>query len=118
MLRSPMLAIHDGSLTWRMKNAASRASIWRSRRRAVSAIMRRLLERLAVAADPSARVPAVRIVVRPVHDAPFRIPRELAAEGHGVARLERRHARREIDVVRDQDRVAGRQPDQEALVAA
>ena len=56
--------------------------------------------------------------MRPMDDAAPLIPLILAVELDGIARLERADAAREIDVVRDQHRLSGRQLHDEALMPA
>ena len=55
--------------------------------------------------------------MRPVDDAAPLVPLVLAVELDGIAWLERAHAAREIDIVRDQHCLPGRQPNDEALMA-
>ena len=55
--------------------------------------------------------------MRPMDDAAPLIPLILAVELDGIARLERADAAREIDIVRDQHCLPGRQPNDEALMA-
>ena len=53
----------------------------------------------------------------PVDNAAPLIPLVLAIELDGIPRLERAHASREIDIVRDQYRLPRREADDEALMA-
>lgn len=57
-------------------------------------------------------------MVSPVDDAAFLVPLVLAEELHSVAFLQATDALGQVDVVGDQDGLAGREPEQELLVAA
>src|SRR5512139_9856 len=72
----------------------------------------------AVVPEPAGGMVPLRIVVRPVDHAAFRVPFVLAIEGDRVACAQRFDALREIDVVGDQQRPPGIQPDDEALMPA
>ena len=56
--------------------------------------------------------------MRPMHDAAFCVPDILAVEGHTVAAMQWRDTRRDVDVVRDEDRRAGNDAHEKALMAA
>src|SRR5207253_512428 len=90
--------------------AASRSTAIRSTgpRSSSSAIeaRSRLFERLPVPLQPSSRMPARRVVMRPVQDSAFRVPDIFAAELDHVSLAQGFDALCEIDVVRDQNRKA------------
>jgi hypothetical protein len=68
--------------------------------------------------DPPGLVPALRVVMGPVDHAAAVVPLVFAVERHLVADTQRVDARRQVDVVRDQHRLAGCELHDEALVAA
>lgn len=74
------------------------------------------LIRLSVVPDPAAGVAALRIVVRPVHHAAFRIPLVFAVKGDRITRAQRIDALGQIDVVRHQQGSARVQFDDETLM--
>ena len=66
--------------------------------------------------EPSTDVPCVRIAVRPMDDAAFIVPFVFPVKIDAVSRFEIGNARRQIDVVRNQQRLPRGQLDNEALV--
>ena len=68
--------------------------------------------------QPAGLVFALRVVVGPVHDAALVVPFVDAVELDRIADRQRVDARREVDVVRDQDRLPRTRSQDEALVAA
>lgn len=77
-----------------------------------------LLVGLSVMPDPAARMTALRIMVRPVHHAAFRIPFIFAIKGNRVPSAQRIDALRQVNVVSHQQRPPGSQPNNETLMAA
>src|SRR5688572_14051477 len=67
--------------------------------------------------EPAPGMLALRIVMRPVHDAALVVPFVLAAELDEISFAQRLDARREVDIVRDQDSLAGIELEDEALMA-
>lgn len=78
----------------------------------------RSLNRLVSALEPSRLVPPGRVVVRPVDGSTLLVPGILAAKLDHVADAQGREARCDVDVVCDEERLAGGEPECEALVAA
>lgn len=68
--------------------------------------------------EPAVSVPPRRIVVSPMHEAAFGIPLIFSVIFHDIALFQIIYARREINVVRDQNRLAGLQAQNEALMTA
>ena len=66
--------------------------------------------------DPPGLVPASRIVVRPVDHATPWVPLVVAGELDPVSTADARDTRRDVDVVRDQQRLARVELDDEALM--
>jgi hypothetical protein len=77
---------------------------------------RRSLVRTPIVLEPPIRVAAFRIAVRPMDDAPLRVPLEFAAKLDRVAQFERFHSARQIDVVCHQQFLPGSQLEDEFLV--
>ena len=77
-----------------------------------------LLIRAAVEADPPRRVPAVRIEMCPMDRAALLAPLVDAAKRDGVAVAQAGDPWSDVDVVRDEERLPGREPDDEPLVPA
>jgi len=67
---------------------------------------------------PATRVVPLRIMVRPVHHTAFRVPFKFAIKADRITRSQRIDARRQVDVVCDEQRLSGIQPNNEALMAA
>lgn len=68
--------------------------------------------------QPTRLMATVRVSVGPVDEAAFCVPLVHTTESDGVACLDRVDARRKINVVRNQERLARRQCQDEALVTA
>ena len=61
---------------------------------------------LAIVDYPTCDMPASRIVVRPMNDAALFVPDILAVEANAVADRECVYPRREVDVVRNEERLS------------
>ena len=68
--------------------------------------------------EPTGNMIVRRIVMRPVNDPAFRVPLVLPEEFDRIADVQGRDRRRKVDVVRHQQRLPGRKPQDEALVPA
>ena len=66
---------------------------------------------------PAAGAPSCGIVVSPVNHAPFRIPFVFTPHPDRLAGRDVFHSRGEVDIVGDQDGMAGRELDNEPLVS-
>ena len=66
--------------------------------------------------DPAGLMLPLRVVMRPVHDAALVVPFVLAIERNDIAFLQRVDARRDVDVVGNQERPTGIQLEHESLV--
>jgi len=71
----------------------------------------------ALVLEPAADMTTVRIVMRPVDDAALIVPLVFAEEFDAVPGREAGNARREIDIVRDEQRLTGAERQNEALVS-
>ena len=76
----------------------------------------RLLVNLAIVFDPARRVTFAWVAVCPVNHAAFGVPFILAAERHQVAFAKPDNSRCQIDVVRDEQRLARGKRHDEALM--
>lgn len=90
----------------------------RGRKQRTSSLGGASLIRPPLVLDPAAGVASLRIVVRPVHHAAFRVPFVFAVKGDRIAGAQRIDAPRQIDVVGHQQRLSGIQLDDEALMTA
>ena len=68
--------------------------------------------------DPAVGVLITRVVMRPMHDSTFFAPFILAIQFHDVTHLKLIDSRRQIDIVRHQNRAARRNTDDEFLMTA
>jgi len=76
-----------------------------------------LLKGLTFALNPSSRMPALRVVVSPVNNAPFFVPGVLAVKGNDIPPRQKRNSRRQVDVVGNKESLARAHLKNEALVA-
>lgn len=67
--------------------------------------------------EPARLVAPVWVMVGPVNNATLRIPLVHAIEGNRVPRFQRRNSGSQIDVVRNENGLAGRKCEDEALMA-
>ena len=77
-----------------------------------------LLIALSLMLQPTAHMSTARVMMRPMDDAAFMVPFVFTIKLHSVTALEIGNARREIDIVRDQERLTIHEFEDEALVAA
>ena len=68
--------------------------------------------------NPTVRVTVALVTVCPVNHAAFGVPFVFAAEGHQIAFAKSDDSRRQIDVVRDQQRLSRRKRHNKALMPA
>jgi len=80
--------------------------------------MPRLLVSLSSVLEPTRLMATTWISMRPMDYAAFGVPLIHAVERDGVTRFQRGQARREVNVMSDQQRLARSQGQNEALVAA
>jgi hypothetical protein len=74
------------------------------------------LKRIPLVLEPAGGMLAVRVVVRPVYDTSVRIPLILPSELYEVAFLQTSYARRDIEVVCDEQSLARARYQDETLV--
>lgn len=75
-----------------------------------------LFEALTLVFEPPVDVSPPRVLVGPVYNAAALIPLVLPEKRHRVAGLEATHARCQVNIVRDEQRLAGPDPDNKPLV--